>query len=229
MHRSSTLSARSSDIAEETVKRKQRWGVASVWAIVGLVSLWCVGAGIRWQWYVRSPLPGADMYHHAVADAETVVLDVEIDRPGIENPPLVDAQDKRVANSLNVIGVVVNGRAFAYSVKALSVPPDFRDFSELCAYAQRHVVNQLVGDTAVSVTYCDITKCVRVLTKDKQSRVLPLGVRGASHGKLVLAYANRPYVQDSPKIPLADHPFELTFWGDWVSRHPTSQIYLGEL
>jgi hypothetical protein len=56
---------------------------------------------------------------------------------------------------------------------------------------------------------------------------LPLGVGGLRGGRMVLLYAGKHYMQDSPTIPLKDVPYEMTTWGDWVSRHPTSRIYLG--
>lgn len=209
------------------VARKYRWGIASVWVVVGLVALGSVGVGMRWRDYVQSPLPDAAEYMDAAPSSDVVVVDFEVNRPGLEDPAFADAKDPRITNAMRVIGLVIDGQAYAYSVKALSIPRRYGYGTDRLELARRHVVNQLIGDTAVSVTYCDISACARVFKMDNQSQALPLSVGGASNGKLVLSYGGKKYLHANKKIPLADYPFEVTFWGDWVAHHPDSQIYLG--
>ncbi len=189
--------------------------------------MWCIGVGIRSQFLAGSPQSDAARHQRPAANPELIALDMEVNRPGIENPAWHDPQDTRIRKSLNVIGIVVHGHAYAYSIPALSVPTSAASFAELCSFTQRHVVNHLLGDTAVSVTYCDVARSVRVLKAEHQSASLPLGVAGASRGQIVLSYDGTWYRQDSANLPLADHAYEVTYWGDWVSRHPTSRIYLG--
>jgi hypothetical protein len=209
------------------VTRKYRWGVVSVWLVVGIVGVSCAIVGMRWEDYVRAPLPDAAQYRDAAPPTNQIILDFEANRPGLENPPFADPQDERIGKSMRVIGVMVDGHAYAYSVKALSIPRRFGYGADKRELVRRHVVNQLLGDTAVSITYCDISACARVFKADHQTETLPLAVGGASNGKLVLSYNGKRYMHNDKKIPLTDCPFEVTFWGDWLSRHPDSRIYLG--
>jgi hypothetical protein len=212
---------------KDMVTRRLRWGIASILVVVGLLSIGSVSAGICWRSYVRSPLLNAEPYQAQELPAGVIDIEFEVNRPGMNNPPFANAREERIAHSLSVIGLIVNGEAYAYSITALSVPTALAFSPEICELARRHVVNQLLGTTAISVTYCNLARCGRVFRMEDQSQALPLGVGGLRGGRMVLLYAGKHYMQDGPKIPLKDFPYELTTWGDWVSRHPTSRIYLG--
>lgn len=207
--------------------RKLRWGIASIWVIACLAVFVPAGAGLRWHRYVGSPLPGATAFRAALPPTDDVELDYEVNRLGLANPSFADARDGRISRSLKVIGLVVDGQAYAYSVGAMSFPPRRQARADLRETARRHVINQLLGTTAVSVTYCDMSMCARAFRVDNQERELPLTVGGVTNGKMVLYYNGKKYLQMSKRIPLTECPVQVTNWGDWLADHPNSQIYLG--
>ncbi len=209
------------------MKRHYRWGIISIGMVIGSMALGSAVVAVRWYRDAHAPLPDAVEYRDAAPPSDAVVLDFQVNRPGLVNPAFADPEDPRIINSMRVIGVVVDHQAYAYSVKALSIPSRLRYGTDKRELARRHIVNQLLDTTAVSVTYCDISGCARVFKLDHQTGALPLSVGGLSNGKLVLSYHGKNYLHKDEKIPLADYPFEVTFWGDWVSRHPDSRIYLG--
>ena len=77
----------------------------------------------------------------------------------------------------------------------------------------------------ISVTYCDLADCVRVLTSESRGYPLALDVGGLdANNKLVLLYGEEMYPQASQRLPLPDYPFYRTTWGQWKSQHPDSQV-----
>ncbi len=74
---------------------------------------------------------------------------------GLRRPPALPRRASKIADGDEVIGVVVNGKPRAYWMKALKYPP-------------WHIVNDVVAEVPVTVTFCDRTNCLRVYT-DRQS------------------------------------------------------------
>ncbi len=181
-----------------------------------------------WQSYVRSPLHDTILVARQGAieeEPEPVPTEILLNVPGVTQPTLAQPNDPRIKDTMRVIGIVVDGRAWAYSVKALGIP-SVGMFK--MAYASRHVVNQLIGNTAVSITYCDASRCARVFYRPNQTHWLNLGVGGVFHGQMLLCYEGKQYLHQSQDVPLPDLPYEVTTWKRWKERHPDSQIYLGE-
>ncbi len=190
----------------------------------------CAAANYAWQSYVRSPLPDTALLTRDAVDQadcldEAAPTEILMNVLGIYEPEYATLHDRRITDAMRVIGIVINGRALAFSVRALSMPAGL-PFS--ASQTRRHVVNQLIGDTAVSVTYCDTSHCARVLSRSHQSRWLELGVGGICNGQMLLCFEGQQYYHNSREIPLSDVDYEVTSWSKWKARHPASQIYLGE-
>jgi hypothetical protein len=135
--------------------------------------------------------------------------------PGLRQPPAVRADEAMLADDAPVIGVVADGRPRAYLVSAM------RSMSS-------HVVNDLVGEVPVTVTYCDRTDCIRTFSAKSRGEPLTLGVGGWSNGGMELRLDERNYPQESAEVPLDDFEFERTTWGEWRERHPETEIFVGE-
>jgi hypothetical protein len=206
------------------------WKYAWCPFVVSVVLVGCAAANLSWQSYVRSPLHDMHLSCDVTAGnagraepaAPTQIL---MKIPGVCQPEFAGQHDPRISDATRVIGIVVNGQAEAFAVDALSMPLGQLFDRNL---ARRHVVNQLIDDVAVSVVYCDTSRCVRVFSQPQQSRPLELSVGGLCNGRMLLVYDGKQYYQNSQKIPLPDADYELTTWSNWKTRHPDSQIYLGE-
>ena len=92
-----------------------------------------------------------------------------------------------------------------------------------------HVVNAVINDQAVSVSYCNLSECIRVFGDDSSSQPLSLGVGGLDEDwNMVLMLADNRYGQRSKEIPLQDVEHERTTLGEWKESHPDSLLYCGE-
>jgi len=140
---------------------------------------------------------------------------------GIERPPMVPAAEAKLPADAAVIGVVVDGQARAYPLQRLSG-------------MMEHVVNDLVAGRMgqmrpISITYCDLTDCVRVFTpEDALSQAsLEMGTIGLIEGALGLTYQAQQFRQTDP-IPglLTIEPVRTT-WLEWRFEHPDTLVYAG--
>ena len=89
----------------------------------------------------------------------------------VNRPPTVPAAEALLADDDIVIGVVVGGKARAYRLKAFK-------------FIARHVVNDVINGTAVTVTYCDRDGCLRAFAADVDEP-LPVRVGGFREGLLL--------------------------------------------
>jgi hypothetical protein len=161
-------------------------------------------------WDLQDRLFEAGRYHLA--------LFIRKDVPGVDQPKLVSADIATIADSVDVIGVEINGRACALVLKSMS-------------NIDEHVVNLVIGETAVTVTYCDLVDCVRVIKRSDSGKAGPIALRVAGvdvNKQLVLSYRGELYGQQSPGLPFEDHTFTRTTWGQWKERHPGTLLYEGK-
>jgi hypothetical protein len=119
-----------------------------------------------------------------------------------------------------IVGVVVNGKARAYLLKALA-PLD------------HHVVNDLVAGVPLSITYCNETQCLRAFTGKTAGQPLDIWTGGYANG-LLLKVGSDFFEQQSGKglspgttFPYQDYPHERTTWKAWKEAHPASEVYAG--
>ncbi|MDR3634500.1 MAG: DUF3179 domain-containing (seleno)protein [Isosphaeraceae bacterium] len=146
--------------------------------------------------------------------------------PGVTHPAISKAEDSRLAGGEEVIGVAVAGRARAYRLSAL-------------AHRSRHVVNDVVDGTPVSVTYCDLSDCVRVYTTPTQNGPLDVQVAGLYGGQgMVVRLEGEYFLQTSgapvnpgavgARLPYDTLPATRTTWDEWRRLHPESDVYVGD-
>lgn len=148
---------------------------------------------------------------------------VHVEADGVRTPPAVAAEEARLDDAEEVVGVVVNGVARAYRLGTLSDP-------------RHHVVNDLVGGTPVSVAYCDQTDCVRTYSGPR-AEPLRVGIGGLKDGGLVVKLDGAYYdhrsgrvIQGPPAaapLPLDPIPWTRTTWGRWRHEHPATDVSSG--
>ena len=155
-----------------------------------------------------------------------------IEGGGLTRPPTSTAEESGMRDEDEVIGVEIGGRARAYRLSAMSSRTS-------------HVVNDLLGGVPVTVTYCDMSDCVRAYTDPRGTAPLGLTVGGlyVDNGPgMVLKLDGVNYLQKSGRsirpgsgssLGSATIPFDLieptrTTWKEWVRRHPETDVYTGQ-
>ncbi|MCG8651548.1 MAG: DUF3179 domain-containing protein [Pirellulales bacterium] len=135
------------------------------------------------------------------------------DVPGITTPRLFTAQEAQLKDSAPVVGVEVKGLACAFSLNAMR--------SE-----DSHIVNLVMQETPISVSYCPLAGCVRVLTGEGSSPI-PLRLGGLNEeDELVFLLRGTLYDQSSRTIPLVDYQFSTSTFGEWRKEHPGTKVYV---
>ena len=124
---------------------------------------------------------------------------------------MTTVDDADYSDSTAIVGVDVDGMQCAFVLDEMQDPA-------------RHVVNLVINQKPISVAYCDLVDCVRVVTDDSQDPI-PLNVGGLDiDNQLVLSLRGTRYGQQSPDLPLNDYPFTRTTLGDWKSQFPKTMI-----
>jgi hypothetical protein len=207
-----------------SAKRLLSMGVAAV-LVVGLLSGATIAIEGLWRVSMSVPLHACDASGLPAGAQETdapYILFV----PGNRDPEFADPQDARISDSMTVIGVVIQDHARAYRLDSFKIPwvfPLHRDPVDV----HRHIVNDLIGTTAVTITHCDISHCTRVFVKPQQQEALTLAVGGLQADRMQLWCQGERYDQADREIPLEDAEFQITTWGEWVAAHPDSLVYFG--
>jgi hypothetical protein len=144
-------------------------------------------------------------------------LRVFSDQPGVTQPALVVVADNiETPDSTPIVGVEINGQACALVLDSMSD-------------IDRHVVNLVIGNNPISVAYCDLADCVRVVKDDRTESASPIPLRVGGldiNHQLVLLLRGERYGQQSLGLPLQDHPFTRTSLGEWKKRHPKTWLYV---
>lgn len=145
--------------------------------------------------------------------------------PGISQPPVRAGFLVQLPDDAEVVGVCVGEHARAYLLSTMGASPD------------RHVVNDLLGDCPISVTYCGLTRCARVFTSERKGTILNLGVGDLSGGSMTLKVGNVLYAHQTGQnlsspggapLPYPEHSYERTTWKKWRTAHPDTDIFAGE-
>ena len=135
---------------------------------------------------------------------------------GLRQPEFESASDVRVSDLYPVIGVSVGNEYRAYLLGAMDSP-------------ESHVINDLIENIPVTVTYCDRTDCVRLFTKSNQSDSLDVSIYGFIDGQMAIEVDGQTFTQGSPDVPLEDLTFTRTTWGEWKLDHPETNVYIGDV
>lgn len=152
-----------------------------------------------------------------VKEAGLVPIDMFLDIPGVLTPDMKTATEIQIDPNEEVIGVSFQGQSFAFIKRGMNDPT-------------KHIVNFSVKGKPLSVTYCSLVDCARVLTAETDKKTLDLRVGGLDkHAQLVLLYNQKRYRQTSRSLPLEDHQFEVMSFKRWTKKHPTTTVYLGDL
>jgi hypothetical protein len=200
----------------------------SVVSVLAKTIIWLAAGTLA----VASPLFGYYLYlieeweSYQAPRAEPSDSDIFIVVSGIPMPPAQPASEAGLDEDAEVIGVCVGGQARAYAVASMGFSPT------------RHVVNDMLGGRAVSVTYCDRRRCSRVFTSESAGGPLALDVGGwKEHKGMMLHVEGVHYSQETSEnltaegeapLPFSEWLHERTSWGAWRKAHPNTDVYLGQ-
>jgi hypothetical protein len=144
--------------------------------------------------------------------------------PGIERPPVHQAQDSRLSDEENIIGVEVEGRFRAYRTSAM-----------LDRY--NHIINDMIDEHPISITYCSMNDIAAAFTSGRLGAPLSISQGGLLNRHMIICVGEAEYVQDTlepyqlktpvPAFPYEPIPLVRTTWKQWREMHPETDAYEG--
>ena len=197
--------------------RRARYVLAGVLAldVVAVVAI---------VWYVRDSRRAVDEQLIAAVENPPVSWRENVAKP-IVSPTILKPAEAGLRPDELVIGVEVGGRARAYALSAFDHP-------------MGHLVNDMIGGVAVSVAYCNLSRCVKVYTDPGATAPLDAEIAGVLNREMVIKLRGTPYFQSSgaPMRPAggpAAIPYDLLTptvmkWNQWTQRHPDTDVYEGK-
>ena len=141
--------------------------------------------------------------------------------PSIDNPKFAEIQDSRfMSDSDTVIGLEINGEAKAYPIFIL---------------VWHEIVNDKVGNTPVSVTYCPLCYTNQVFERIIDGQEVEFGTSGKLYNSNLLMYDRYTESYWSQALGMAVKgelsgyqlnlvPFDVITWGDWKKLHPDTLV-----
>lgn len=135
--------------------------------------------------------------------------------PPVTDPPMLAADNAQLSPDEMVIGVVDGGVPKAWLVSALSS-------------THSHVVIDTRGPQPLAVTWCDRSRCSRVLAGQPGADI-QVQTAGFINGEMWLRVDGRMLPQSSQEMPLTDQTSTFTSWKEWKAAHPSTSVYTGEV
>ena len=141
--------------------------------------------------------------------------------PSIDNPIFVNAVDANfMSDSDIVIGLEINGETKAYPLFIL---------------VWHEIVNDTVGNTPVSVTYCPLCYTNQVFERIIDGQEVEFGTSGKLYNSNLLMYDRYTESYWSQALGMAVKgeltgyqldlvPFDVITWGDWKILHPDTLV-----
>jgi len=141
--------------------------------------------------------------------------------PSIDSPVFVDIQGSHfMSDSDTVIGLEINGEAKAYPIFIL---------------VWHEIVNDKVGGTPVSVTYCPLCYTNQVFERVIDGQEVEFGTSGKLYNSNLLMYDRFTESYWSQALGMAVKgeltgyqlnliPFDVITWGDWKTLHPDTLV-----
>ncbi len=177
---------------------------------VAAIAVWLAAGSIE-----RRPLdddPSNEASEPQIPDAADMATPFMT--PGVRRPRAIAAGEAQLDDDTEIIGVTVEGVNRAYVVTAMSS-------------TSTHIVNDVIQDRAVSVTYCDRTDHTRIFTAANERTTIALSLAGWDGDQMLLQLDGKPYSHNSAEIPLTEVPFERTTWAEWKAAHPQTDVFIG--
>ena len=134
------------------------------------------------------------------------------------------ATQVELPDSAAVLGIVVQGQPRAYLAEGMSEP-------------ESHLVHDTIQGQDFTVTYCNLRDFARVFSRnDSEPTELLMGGWANNQMQLQLIVKSQRqlilkeqrYDHTAGDIPLQEIQVERSTWGEWKTRHPGTDLYLGD-
>jgi hypothetical protein len=145
--------------------------------------------------------------------------------PSIDDPKFVDATEADfLSDSDTVIGLEINGESKAYPLFVL---------------VWHEIVNDIVGETPVAVTYCPLCYTNQVFERILDGQEVEFGTSGKLYNSNLVMYdrltdsywsqaLGQAITGELTGQELEIIPFDVITWGDWKAIHPDSKVLTTE-
>jgi hypothetical protein len=144
--------------------------------------------------------------------------------PGVRQPAALKPHEANLPDNEPVVGVSAGGRQRAYRTHALMG-------------ITYHVINDLLGEVPVTVTFDDRTERAQVFTGESGGRALEVWMAGYYDG-MILRLDGRYFRQDTGRYmaapgqqtdqALATMPHTRTDWKTWYTAYPETDVFVGD-
>jgi hypothetical protein len=191
--------------------------------VLACVVVFDAAAIVSIVWYVRASRSAVEAQRLGFEQNPPVTWRANVAKP-IVRPAVLQAAEATLRPDDIVIGVEVRGSSRAYRLSAFDHPVG-------------HLVNDMIGGVAVSVAYCDLSRCLRVYTDPAGKTPLDIEVAGLLDREMVIKMGGRFYYQRSgepvepsecpPVIPCDQVTPTVAKWKDWTRDHPRTDVYVG--
>lgn len=145
--------------------------------------------------------------------------------PSIDDPKFVTSNEAQfVSDEDVVIGLSINGESKAYPLFIL---------------VWHEIVNDIVGDTSVAVTYCPLCYTNQVFDRTLDGTIVEFGTSGKLYNSNLVMYdrLTDSYWSQGLGIAITGElsgdsldtiPFDVITWGDWKELHPDTLVLTTE-
>lgn len=186
-------------------------------SMIGIAMVIACTAHVVLDWssrLIHSRSISADMAKYDQGASEIGLAETPFLMNGQFSPEMLPSRDIDLSADKPVIVIEVGGQYIAYPLSFMNGIGE-------------HIVNDCFHGTPISVIYCYLTDCVRVLTKAEKDQPLRVHQNGFSGGELVLRFENLTYQLSQDTIPLERYHFEIVSWSSWCAKHPDGLVYPG--
>lgn len=202
-------------VPERMMRRITRLEVFTVLIGIGLVVI----AGTAMLLHEEQSAMAGLMKPPTQADIEHASqVEAPIAFQGVKRPPTRTAEATTWNDDELVIGINVDDEFRAYRLRCMRTP-------------DRHVVNDVVGEKPISVSYCNLYECVRAFSGEPSGEPLNLSVGGLRNDRgMILKVNGKRYYQDtlepadpettSTAFPYEETEYSVTTWKLWREAHP---------
>lgn len=162
----------------------------------------------------RMDLSDPELYSGVDSVSENGIVNTPAIMNSLYSPEMLPAWVMEFPDDERVIAIEVAGQHYAYPLSVMNGVGE-------------HIINDFFEGKPITIAFCDMTDCVRVLTTGKVDRPLAVMQHGLQNGELALLYGGLSHQLSSDTIPLDQYPHKVVAWPSWRDEHLDGLVYPG--